>query len=258
MIVRVERPPHHPLNRNIVQYNHMADKPFNPLEYGVDVRDFQELVAMLNEPDGGYRLAVELPVRFTPDSVVIPEKSPQTVWASLANMLMKSGRFFDAIAVYDALYMHMLKYQQTSKKRTHMGMPLVWISECFFNMNYPIHAKRYLMYTLCEDAVAYGPTKRASGSGVYFRAVWHHGMSDQLVTEYTRAAHQAHLDLGEPGWFPERLLAELDDRWMTESPSEMEYGRYWANSIYVRQLLGELGESNDGQSLERLRITWCR
>jgi hypothetical protein len=107
------------------------------------------------------------------------------------------------------------------------------------------------MYTLCEDAVAYGREKRAVGSGVYFRAIGHHGMSEQMVIDYTQLAHDRALELGESGWFPERLLAELDDRWMTESPSEEEFGRYWCNRLYVEQLMGGLG-STAGQALERL------
>ena len=107
-------------------------------------------------------------------------------------------------------------------------MPLVWISECFFRLNFPVHAKRYLMYTLCEDAIGYGPKKRAKGSGVYFRAVRGHGMSDQLVSEYTRTAYEKAQTLGRDGWFPERLLAELDDRWMSESPTGIEFSNYVA------------------------------
>jgi len=107
------------------------------------------------------------------------------------------------------------------------------------------------MYTLCEDAVKYGREKRAKDSGVYFRAVWHHGMPEEMVIGYTRVAYDKATTLGEEGWFPERLLAELDDRWMTESPSEEEFGRYWCNRLYVEHLMAEIGSSS-GRSLERL------
>ena len=64
-------------------------------------------------------------------------------------------------------------------------------------------------------------------------------------------AHDQGEGIGDNGWFPERLLAELDDRWMTESPSEEEFGRYWCNRLYVEHLSAELG-SSAGQALERL------
>ena len=72
-----------------------------------------------------------------------------------------------------------------------------------------------------------------------------------MVNEYTRLAYDKVLELGESGWFPERLLAELGHRWMTESPSEEEFGRYWCNRLYVEHLMRGLG-STAGQALERL------
>ncbi len=129
-------------------------------------------------------------------------------------------------------------------------MPLVWLSDCFFQLHCPVHAKRYLIYTLCEDAIGYGPEKRAKGSGVYFRAR-RYGMSDQLVVEYTRIAHAKAQKLGRDGWFPERLLAEFDDRWMTESPTGIELCSYVANSAYIRYLMSQLGKTQ-GMALEWL------
>jgi hypothetical protein len=112
---------------------------------------------------------------------------------------------------------------------------------------------RYLMYTLCKDGVGFHGNVRPEESGVYFRAVWRHGISDNLVREYTTRAYDLYKNLGTSARFPERLLAELDPeyRWMTDFPSEMEYGRYWANPLYVEHLLDQLGEG-DGQSLEWL------
>ena len=165
---------------------------------------------------------------------------------------MIQGRFYDAIGVFQSLYHHMLSFEAKAGRRTPKGMPLVWISESFFRLNYPVHAKRYLMYTLCEDAVCYGPEKRAKGSGVYFRPVGYHGMSDQLVTEFTQLANDKAIELGVEGWFPERLLAELeDDRWMTECPTEIEFGRYVANPIYVQFLMSQIGKTH-GMTLEWL------
>jgi len=150
---------------------------------GIDPDLAEELYTIAEKPDGGYTLAAELPRRFSPESIVSAGNTPQDFWAYLGLYFRISGRFYDAIAVYDSLYRHMLRFQQEKHQRAHMSMPLCWIRDCFADLNHPVHAKRYLMYMLCEDAVGYGPSKRATGSGVYFRAVWHHGMSDKLVTE---------------------------------------------------------------------------
>jgi hypothetical protein len=147
----------------------------------------------------------------------------------------------------------MLEFEENHKKYTHKGMPLVWISDGFRHLGYPVHAKRYFMYTLCEDAAAYGGAKRVDGSGVYFRAIGYFQLSEQLVEEYTKKAYTAFKRLGRDGWFPERTLAELDHRWMTSYPSELEYGQYWSNRLYIEHLLRRLGRPSDkGRSLERI------
>lgn len=219
---------------------------------GVDAKVWKRLLSMASKPDGAYTLATKLQQSYKPvDIVVAGDGSPQRIWEVTGVFFLIQNRFYDAIAIFDSLYRHMLRYQSEARRWTHKGMPLVYISEAFFRLRYPVHSMRYLMYTLCEDAAGYGPKKRAEGSGVYFRAVWQHGLSDELVTEYTRTAYEKWGELKKAGWFPERLLVELDDRWMTESPSEMEYSRYWSNSVYVRQMMGQLG-SDKGQSLEWL------
>jgi hypothetical protein len=231
---------------------------FNQQEPGFDEAERDYLLNTASAEDGGFRLAKELPKRYTPAEVafeaqgVARKQSRQRGWEIVGVWLMTKGRFFESLAVFNALYEHMIVYNITEKKRrAHKGMPLIYMSECFRLLRYPVHSKRYLMHTLCEDAVAYGREKRSAGSGVYFRAVVHHGMSEQMVVDYTRLVHDKALELGENGWFPERLLVELDDRWMTDSPSEEEFGRYWCNRLYVEHLMSGLG-STAGQALERL------
>jgi hypothetical protein len=51
--------------------------------------------------------------------------------------------------------------------RFHKGMPLIWISDCFRSLNCPAHAKRYLMLTLCEDAIRGGGDVSPETTGVY-------------------------------------------------------------------------------------------
>jgi hypothetical protein len=221
---------------------------------GVDKSARDNLVSLASQADGGYALATELARRYKPVEIFTARdgsQTPQKIWELIGLYFLNQNRLYDAIAVFDSLYRHILQCQIEENRWIYKAIPLVWISEAFFRLSYPIHSKRYLMYTLCEDAAEHGPEKRAEGSGVYFRAVWHHGIPDELVTEYTRTAHEKRIELKEAGWFPERLLAELDDRWMTGSPTEMEYGRYWSNSVYVRYLIAQLG-SNKGHSLEWL------
>jgi hypothetical protein len=210
-----------------------------------------DLLSLALKQDGGYRLATELPKRFSPNEIINPGNgTPQHAWELIGLFLSALHRPFEAIEVFESLYHHMIKSEIAQGNRTHKGMPLCWICESFFNLQHLVHAKRYLMYTLCEDAAGYGPQLRVDGSGVYFRAR-RQGMSDRMIAEYTRAAHEKILELGRDGWFPERVLTELGDRWMAESPTEGEYSRYVPNALYVQHLLSRLG-TDKGTSLEQL------
>jgi hypothetical protein len=48
-------------------------------------------------------------------------------------------------------------------------MPLVWISDCYARLGFVVHAKRYLMLTLVEDALRGHGVVTPNTSRVYFR-----------------------------------------------------------------------------------------
>jgi hypothetical protein len=216
------------------------------------VRD--SLLKTADKRDGGYILAQSLPETYKPEEIAVPGPgTPQRAWELIGLYLLARERPNDAISVFDSLYKHMLRFEAKTRTHTHKGMPLCWISDCFLKLGYPVLAKRYLMYTLCEDSAFYGPGKRVDESGVYFRAVGPHRIPEQLVLEYTKTANDKFREIGPACWFPERLLSELDQRWMIDYPTEAEYGQYWVNPVYVRFLLGQVGDTaNRGDSLERL------
>jgi hypothetical protein len=202
---------------------------FDKIVPGVEKSVRAELVSLATQDSGGYTLAKELARRYKPTEIYTARdgsQTPQKIWETIGWIFLHQDRLYEAIAVFDSIYNHLLLCQSAENRWIYKAVPLVWISEAFFRLGYTIHSKRYLMYTLCEDAAEHGPGKRTEGSGVYFRAN-KHGIPDEVVADYTRTANQKWIELKEAGRFPERLLSELDDRWMTGSPSEMEYGRYW-------------------------------
>jgi len=144
----------------------------------------------------------------------------------------------------------MLTYEGESNLRTHKGMPLVYISESYYNLNCPVLAKRYLMLTLCEDAIRDGG-KLLSGGGVYFRLVWKHGMSHIEVDRYGKEALRLSDENPSFARFPEWIVQQMDHRWMVEYPTAREAGQYAISGPYLQRLLGEL-DSSDGKSLEAL------
>jgi hypothetical protein len=182
-----------------------------------------------------------------------PPKGAQRAWNLIGHFFMRTSRLSEAIIIFKSLYYRLLQFQNESEEWLHKAQPLVKISDCYFMLNYRVHAKRYFMYTLCEDAIERKGKRRVEDSGVYDR-VFAYRMSDELVTEYHHAAYKKSIELDKAAWFPERLFAELDhryQRWITEYPTVQEYGHYRTNPVYIQYLIKQLG-TDKGESLERL------
>jgi hypothetical protein len=138
-----------------------------------------------------------------------------------------------------------------SERRVHKGMPLLWVSEAFYQMGYPVHAKRYLMLALCEDALRGNGEVAPETTGAYFRLVWRHGLSDRELRRYASAFWSHSKAVAQAALYPEALLQRVDDRWLTEVPSAAEAFFYVADGQYVNCLISQLGESG-GHALEWL------
>jgi hypothetical protein len=208
-----------------------------------------EIERILRERDGAFRLASELPVWISPDraALLTPE---QDGWALCGHYYRIQGRAHEAIAVYESLYRQMMRHQEESGERVHKGMPLVWMSDCFSAIGCPVHAKRYLLLTLCEDSIREQGRADAQG-GAYFRLVWRFGLHPLLVQRYARHSWDFWREHGEKAFYPERVLMETDDEWQSEIPAVQESGMYRCSGPFARHLLARLG-TNAGRSLEML------
>lgn len=214
-----------------------------------DVR-FGELFARLGSEDGAARLRSELPRVLPPEEAAAPGKA-QRVWELCGLYYFNAGRSHEALAIFQSLYEHMQLFQHNAQRHTHKGMPLVWVSDCYGRLNCPVLAKRYLMLTLCEDAILHKGTIPLGATGVYFRLVWIYGMSDSELARYASTMWRLSNEHPEDALFPEWILQELDQQWMQEYPSLEEAGRYVISNRYVQHLLAKLG-GGDGKALERL------
>src|SRR5262249_24118846 len=156
------------------------------------------------------RLLEALPDRLPPD-VIANDHASHDIWELVGRFYMVTRRLHEALAVFWGLYQQMLKSQARSGQRIHKGMPLVWMAECYVGLGFAVHAKRYLMLTLCEDALRENGTVNPETTGTYFRLVWAHGLSDSDISRYARdfyALAEAH---PSRAGFPEALLQEIDD-----------------------------------------------
>jgi hypothetical protein len=208
----------------------------------------QECSSLLDQRDGAFRLVRLLEASFD------PSETPQGqcgIWDNCARFYAMQGRFHEALLIYVGMYAKLMDMQKVGQERKHKGTPLVRISEIRGYMGHPLLAKRYVMLTLCEDAISCGGKIPIDSTGSYFRAVWQHGISDQEFHRYASDAWNTSQRNPQALGFPEWALQELDQKWMTEYPSSAEASLYVANPAYCDWLLSKLG-AGDGKALERL------
>jgi hypothetical protein len=75
----------------------------------------------------------------------------------------------------------MLDYEIQTRQHVMKGMPLVWISDCHRHVVRPSVAKRFIMLTLIEDAIASGGKISPDKHGSYFRAAWIFGLTHDQI-----------------------------------------------------------------------------
>ncbi len=208
------------------------------------------LLPFLDRRDGAAELISELPRKIKPQDVAVPSDL-QRAWELCGLYFFNQGRWHEALPIFQSLYEHMLKHQRETGEYVHKGMPLVWMSDCFTRLGCPVLAKRYLMLTTCEDAIRDKGEISAETTGLYFRIVWFHGLRHQEVSAYAHKIWKLFQEQPAEAMFPEWIVQEIDQDWMTEYPSQRESSYYTVTRTYVRWLLDKLG-AGDGLALERL------
>ena len=208
-----------------------------------------EVASKLVRRDGAAQLVGLLPKIVPLTDVARPEG--EGVWQYCGYFYFHLQRYHEALGVFSAMYDQMLAYQLQTKTRIHKGMPLVRISECHSKLNRPTLAKRYLMLTAGEDAIRGKGQIVPEETGVYFRLVWERGFSDYLLAKYARDVWETSQHYPTESVFPEWIMQELSQDWMTEFPSMQEAGLYFITIPYIKWLLENLG-SSEGLILERL------
>jgi hypothetical protein len=206
------------------------------------------VASLLLERNACAKLKDELPKLF-PGREASEGLTGGEVWDNAGLWLQMRKRTPEALEIHWQHYLNLLRAQQDSSDHVHKGIPLVRIADCYGAMGFPVHSKRYLMLTLCEDALGDIAPDEA---GVYFRLVWG-GLPDSDLERYGKQIQQFR---GKPRdelpRFPEALLQGLtDDNWATEFPSVREASFYRANPFYVKHLIQNLGRG-DGETLEVL------
>lgn len=209
------------------------------------------LELLMNDPPSVAVLIKELPETLEAAKVAELRTKERRVWELIGLFLRSQHRYYDAIAIYLAMYYHFLRLQGSSNQRVHKGMPLLWIGECFYNLGFITLSKRYLMLTLIEDAITNEGKVESNKTGSYFRLAWWFGLTNDEIKKYSEEAFKIGENCPSESLYPEWVLQELDQDWNIEIPNPNEASHYIVNQLYVRRLIDGLGEST-GKNLEKL------
>jgi hypothetical protein len=202
-------------------------------------------------PDSLPHLINTLKSKFSPTAVVA-EGQGQDTWARVGLVYRELGRHYEALSIFRNLYYHMLTAQQETSSRCHKGMPLCWMSDCYFAIGYPLMSLRYLMLTLVEDAITnQGRALSPQQTGVYWRTVFRGWLSEDDLSRYTSQIYGLYKSNPDEAQFPESVLQKLDNNWLTWGPTPPEAGIFDVNVHYLRYLMARLGEGS-GKILEQL------
>ncbi len=209
---------------------------------------------VLNKQDSVVGLLPELHDKIPPEQLeptTTVNSIPCDVWSYYGVLLMLQGKAHQAIEVFDSLYVRILCRQSETAKRFHKGLPLFHMSQCYQSLGRMVHAKRYMMLTLCEDAVSDKGVLNLQNTGSYGRLAWVYGLSDGQIRGYATQAYAVFQESAADGAMPEWILQRFDQQWKTEVPSDREAGTYHITKRYCEHLIGQLGVG-DGKALERL------
>jgi hypothetical protein len=200
------------------------------------------------KPDG-YTYVLEFLKHEFPPLTVYQSSPEQRIWELIGLAYINKHAFRETALVFKLLYDQMMKYQLDSGNRCHKGMPLCFLSDSYLYSGFPWLAKKYAMLTLIEDAIIQKGIATAQNTGVYLRLIWNYALTERAIDFYAKRIYEEYNNNPVFSQFPEFLLQELDNKWITNYPSEKEFLNFIINTSYADFLYKQVGGSQ-GKALE--------
>lgn len=239
------------IKKNIIAECEGMDPFADPTSWGlIEKKVPSKYWKLLIDRSGASQFAEIFPAIFKTENF-IDDSEAHLCWERIGNFYKNQQRFHEALLLYFSLYYHFIQAQDSSGKWVQKATPLVWIGECCSQLGYNSLAKRYLMLSHIDDSIAIKGDVSPGGTGVYFRMVWQKGIPDSELRRYAKKSYTLYLENQKNCFYPEWVLQNLDEDWLTEIPSPVEVGLYWTNPIYIKHLISKLGDK-EGKNLETL------
>ena len=210
-----------------------------------------QLRGLLGNRQGQPRLSKLLRETYTPSRI----SGSQATWSRIAGFYFQYGRPHEALAIHTDLYEQILAAQELAKTRQHKGDALYWISCYHEAIGRPLIALRYLMLALVEDAITTEAAIQPERVGTYHKLVFSGRLPDAEYWRYAKEIDTIYKKGTREDetlrFYPEWLLQQLDNDWITRGPTADESGVFVASPAYIAHLIKHLGQGT-GQALELL------
>jgi restriction endonuclease len=191
----------------------------------------------------------------TSESLLIEEAfERRRLWQDSGLFYANSGRLLEAIELFSRMNEKISEARVRRQDWLPCGMPLVWISDYYRNLNCPQLAFRYLLLSGISDAIRDGG-KVNPNLGFYFRARWLERLSDEEIQRFYADSFTEYQNGGEYKFFPEFILPNVSQRLTPPYPSATELNIFAVNRTYASSILTNIAQRTqpvDGKALETL------
>jgi hypothetical protein len=205
----------------------------------------------IDDTDSSSKLVSRISTTFSPEDYTTGK--PQQIWEGVGFYYRSFNRMHDALNLYLAEYQQISYAQEELDIRIHKGSPLCWISDVYKMIGCPVHSRRYIFLTLCEDVIDGSGNVDPKTTGVYSRLLFQFGISKELIDQFINRLWKFAGENERLNRYPEWLLQNLgDNQWLIEFPSLNEVNNYVINKYYAQHLLSQSENDKSGKYLEFL------
>ena len=212
------------------------------------------LLSHMLSRDGSDRICELIP-EYSEKMSATDLKISESLWGMIGFYYRLQTKYHDAINIYNTHYNYLCKRSlSTEEEWFAKSTPLVWMYDCFNLIGFRSIAKRFIMLTLIEDAIAHEGIIKPT-SGVYPRLVKPIEFSESLVNKFGEQAYKCFCECdNDLKYFPEWILQNIDNDWLDEIPNNNEYRVYIQNGEYLKYIMGLIDDLKKTKSKRKINL----
>ncbi len=216
-----------------------------------------ELQELLRKRDSLLPVLKYLEANIRGEILIAESREEKRVWQDVGLWYMKHQRFHEAISLFLRLYELICEAQARRKTWLRKGMPLVWMSECHRLLGHLWSSDMYLVLTAIADAID-SRGKINPDSGVYFRALWQRGWTEEELDRFFAAVFRQYKADNPLCAFPEYFLHKIKVPFVLSYAMPSELDVFEVNRSFSLAIIQQMDQKRfrnrriDGLDLEML------